>query len=77
MVELRIGVAESPKELTLEMDDDPDGIVNMITEALKGEEPVLWVTDRKGKRAGVPVDRIAYVEVDPESTDRGVGFSIR
>lgn len=76
MVELRIGVVESPKELALEMSDEPDEIVKMITQALQGKEPVLWITDRKGKRAGIPVARIAYVEIDPESGER-VGFSIR
>jgi hypothetical protein len=35
---------------------------------------VLWLTDRKGRRVGVPVVKVAYVEVGAPASDRRVGF---
>ncbi len=35
---------------------------------------VLWLTDRRGRRVGVPSDRVAYVELNTGSEDRRVGF---
>jgi hypothetical protein len=37
---------------------------------------ILWLTDRKGRQVGVPVAKVAYVEVDPPVSDRRVGFGI-
>jgi hypothetical protein len=35
---------------------------------------VLWLTDRKGRRVGVPAARIAYVEFGTPASERVVGF---
>jgi hypothetical protein len=35
---------------------------------------MLWVTDRHGKRIGVPVDKVAYVEVG-SGDNRRIGFA--
>jgi hypothetical protein len=35
---------------------------------------VLWLTDRKGRRVGVPASRIAYVEFGTPASERVVGF---
>ena len=32
--------------------------------ALAERRAILWLTDRKGRRVGVPVAKVAYVEVD-------------
>jgi hypothetical protein len=37
---------------------------------------ILWLTDRKGRQVGVPVGKVAYVEVDPPIAARQVGFGI-
>lgn len=34
----------------------------------------MWVTDTKGRRVGVNIDKIAYVEVDDGAASRTVGF---
>jgi hypothetical protein len=34
----------------------------------------VWVTDTKGRRVGIPVERIAYVEVDEDGANKKVGF---
>jgi hypothetical protein len=43
-------------------------------EAALGSDQVLWLTDRKGRRVGVPASRIAYVELGTPASDRVVGF---
>jgi hypothetical protein len=73
-VDVRIGVTYSPKELEIQLGDDIDG------EALKGEIDraiaeggTLWLTDRKGRRVAIPVERLAYVEISP-TEGRRIGF---
>jgi Protein of unknown function (DUF3107) len=34
----------------------------------------LWLTDSKGRKVGIPTDKLAYVEVAGDSADRKVGF---
>jgi Protein of unknown function (DUF3107) len=74
-VDLRIGVTNVARELSIDLDDgtDPDALRDDIEAALMGDG-VLWVTDRHGKRVGVPVDKVAYVELG-SSDGRRVGFA--
>jgi hypothetical protein len=74
-VEVRIGIVQTMKELEIELDDDVkrDTVIADIEAALT-EESVLWLTDRKGRRVGVPAGKIAYVEVGAPASDRRVGF---
>ena len=73
-MEVRIGVLHSPKELTLELEGSPDDVTKALDDALKKEDSVLWLTDTKGRRVGVPAERVAYVEIETESGPRRVGF---
>ncbi|MEX0666210.1 MAG: DUF3107 domain-containing protein [Acidimicrobiia bacterium] len=73
-MEVRIGVLHSPKELTLEIVGKPDDVSKAFDDALKTEDSVLWLTDAKGRRVGVPADRVAYVEIETESGAKRVGF---
>jgi hypothetical protein len=75
-VDVRIGVIYTGKELEVELPDatDRDEISKLIDAAVSGTNPVLWLTDRKGKTVGVPSDRIAYVELGRAQSDRKVGF---
>lgn len=77
MIEVRIGVADVSKELSLEIDDKPEGVVERVTQAITEGSGILWLTDQKGNRVGVPVPRIAYVEVESETGPRSVGFGTR
>jgi len=36
---------------------------------------VLWLTDRKGRNVGVPAEKIAYVDLGAEASDRRIGFA--
>ena len=74
-MEIRIGIVQSMKELDVELptETDREQIVRDVEAALAGEG-VLWLTDRRGRRVGVPVARIAYVELGPAHSERVVGF---
>jgi hypothetical protein len=73
-MEVRIGVLHSPKELSLELEGSPDDVTKALDEALKKDDSVLWLTDVKGRRVGVPAERVAYVEIETEIGAKRVGF---
>ena len=75
-MDVRIGVVQSPKEIELELPDGTDAaeITAQVEKAVGAESGVLWLTDRRGRRVGVPSSRIAYVELNTGSDDRRVGF---
>ena len=77
-MDVRIGIVQSVKELDVELAEDTDRakVLAEIEEVLSGEGSILWLTDRKGRRVGVPSAKVAYVEVDAPSTERRVGFGI-
>jgi hypothetical protein len=77
-VDVRIGIVQSMKELDVELPEDADRekVLASIETALAGDGTILWLTDRKGRQVGVPVGKVAYVEVDPPVSDRRVGFGI-
>jgi Protein of unknown function (DUF3107) len=74
-VDVRIGIVQTPKELEVELSEDADRekLLQDIEAALAGDA-VLWLTDRRGRRVGVPVAKVAYVEVGAPAPDRRVGF---
>jgi uncharacterized protein (DUF2344 family) len=74
-VDVRIGIVQSMKEIDVELpkDADRDKIQKEI-EASLSKDTVLWLTDRKGRRVGIPASRVAYVEFGTPSSDRVVGF---
>ena len=76
-MDVRIGVTYSAKELDIELADDVDRdkLKDDIEAALSDEEKVLWLTDRRGRQVGVPVQKIAYVEIGAPGADRRIGFA--
>lgn len=74
-MDLRIGVTQAPRELTIEMpDDERDATVQLVEAALAGATDVLWLTDKRGRRVAIPAGKIAYVEVGTNDGDRRIGF---
>ena len=75
-MDIRIGVADHARELTIEMPDDADrdGIKASVDAALAGDAPTLWLTDDKGRDVGVAASRLAWVELGPSSS-YPIGFS--
>ncbi len=78
-MDVRIGVTYSPKELQLELADDTerDKLVADIEKGLGGGGGVLWFTDRRGRKVGVPADKLAYIELGSPEESRRVGFTPR
>jgi hypothetical protein len=76
-VNIRIGVTYSPKELEIELrdEDNAEKLVDEITEAVTKDTGMVWLTDRKGRRVGVPTSKVAWVEVGAPVEGRRVGFS--
>jgi hypothetical protein len=74
-MDIRIGIVQSMKELEVELPEDAnrEKVMKQVEVALGGES-VLWLTDRKGRRVGVPAARIAYVEFGTPASERVVGF---
>ncbi|MGH9012019.1 MAG: DUF3107 domain-containing protein [Acidimicrobiia bacterium] len=73
-MEVRIGVVYSAKELSVEVEGKGDEIVGAVEDALKGGAPVIWLSDKRGRRVGIPTDKVAYIEVAEEDTAKRVGF---
>ena len=73
-MEIRIGVVYTARELNLETDDSVDTVTATIESTISAGDGVLWLTVKKGRRVGVPVDKIAYVEIVTDAGGRKVGF---
>ena len=73
-MEVRIGVVDTARELNVETDDSVDTVTATIESAMSKGDAFLWLTDKKGRRVGVPVDKIAYVEIVTDAGGRKVGF---
>lgn len=76
-MEIRIGVTYSPKEIEIDLEDEVagDALVEQITASVGDEHAMLWLTDKKGRRVGVPTAKLAYVEIGAPRSDRRVGFT--
>jgi len=76
-LDVRIGVTYTPKEIEVELSDDTDRdqLIATIEEAVSAEGNVLWLTDRRGRRVGVPSSKLAYIEIGAGEGDRRVGFA--
>lgn len=72
-VEVKVGITDSPRELTLRIDQSADEVHKSVEAALSGDESLLHLTDEKGVRLLVPVAKVAYIEVGT-SESRRVGF---
>jgi hypothetical protein len=74
-VDVRIGITQAPRELTVEMpDEERDDTVARVEAALAGAVDVLWLIDKRGRKVGVPAAKLAYVEVGTNDGDRRIGF---
>ncbi|HVC24186.1 MAG TPA: DUF3107 domain-containing protein [Acidimicrobiales bacterium] len=75
-MDVRIGIIQTAKELDVELPADigRDELLGGIEAALGNAEGILWLTDKRGRRVGVPSAKIAYIEIGAASDDRRVGF---
>ncbi len=74
-MEVKIGVADSPRELVVSSVDSPEQVEALVTDVLSGKQSLLSLADDKGRRYLVPAAKVAYVEIGP-SDSRRVGFAV-
>lgn len=74
-MDVRIGVSQTAKELEVELPEgiDAEAITADLAEALSSDG-VFWITDHRGRRVGVPADKVAYVEIGSPDDARRIGF---
>lgn len=74
-MDIRIGVTQAAREISLELaDSERDATKAKIEASLSGAADVLWLVDKKGKSVAVPSAKIAYVEIGSTESDRRIGF---
>jgi hypothetical protein len=71
-MEVKIGVQNAPRELTIDTDNDAEQVEKLVAEAVAGGG-VLTLSDAKGRRIVVPAEKIAYVDITTSLTGT-VGF---
>lgn len=76
-MEISIGVTYTAKEISLELAEgsDAESIKNAVEATFSGSQDVLWLEDKKGRHVGIPADKIAYIELGSEDSNRPIGFS--
>lgn len=69
---VRIGL-HGARELEFEV-DDPAALQESARDAIRGDEPMIWVTDKRGHTFGIVTSKLAFLEVEGEASASGVGF---
>lgn len=72
-MEVKIGLAQLPKELIIDACESAEEISAALHHALNSPDGLLTLTDEKGRHIMVVASRIGYVELGQEHT-RPVGF---
>ncbi|HEX5721148.1 MAG TPA: DUF3107 domain-containing protein [Acidimicrobiia bacterium] len=71
---VKIGVADTNRVIELEA-ESAESIKTVLEEAYSTGKSILWFEDTKSRLIGVPLEKVAYVEIDQESDSRQVGFA--
>jgi hypothetical protein len=71
-VEVKIGVQYSARELIVDSALSPAEVEKLVTTALAAGG-LLSLTDERGRKILVPVEKLAYIEIG-EANERRVGF---
>ncbi|MGH3612092.1 MAG: DUF3107 domain-containing protein [Pseudonocardia sp.] len=74
-MEVKIGIAESSRELVVTSDQTPEEVQDLVDSSLTSEDGLLRLVDDKGHRYTVRAAQISYVEIAPADVRR-VGFAI-
>ncbi len=72
-MDIRIGIINSPRELSFESDQSAADIEKVVATALETDAKFIRFVDDKGRVFLVPAQSLAYVEVGSELSRR-VGF---
>lgn len=71
-MDVKIGVQNAARELTVDTDEQPEAVLELLQQTLK-DESVFSLTDTKGRTVAVPADKVAYLYFTADS-GRKVGF---
>jgi Protein of unknown function (DUF3107) len=72
-VEVKIGVQNASRELVLESAESTDAVEKIVAKALSSDTGVLTLSDAKGRKVLVPIEKLAYVEIGSPTAGQ-VGF---
>jgi hypothetical protein len=72
-VDIRIGIANSPREISFESSQTAADVQKVVSDALTADAKFVTLTDAKGNVYVVPTASLAYLEIGSEESRR-VGF---
>lgn len=71
---VKVGVAETNRVIEIET-DDPQAFRTNIEEAFRQNLTVVWFEDTKRRLVGVPLSRLAYIEIEQDGAAHQIGFA--
>ncbi|WP_349901701.1 DUF3107 domain-containing protein [Parafrigoribacterium humi] len=72
-MDIRIGIINSPREISFESAQAASEIEKVVSDALESSAKFFKLTDDKGSVYLVPLESFGYIEIGSEATRR-VGF---
>ena len=72
-VDIRIGIANSPREISFESSQTSSEVERIVSDALDSSAKFVKLVDNKGNVYVVPTESFAYLEIGSEESRR-VGF---
>lgn len=73
-MDIRIGLADAPRELGVELPDDANGDdIKAQIEAGVSAGGMIWLTDAKGREIGFRGDKVTFVDIGTAEGPR-MGF---
>ena len=75
-MDVRIGLVHSLRELEVELPDDTDAeaLQSRVDEALRDEDAILWLVDRKGASFGISASKVTFIQLGTGSDKGRIGF---
>jgi len=75
-VDVRIGLAQSVRELELELPDDTDveALKADVAQVLADDDAVLWLTDKKGTQVAIAGGKVTFISLGRADTKGRIGF---
>ncbi|MHA2788287.1 DUF3107 domain-containing protein [Corynebacterium sp. S7] len=74
IMDIKIGLLQSPRELVISSSDAQEDVVEKITQAIESNQATVTLQDAKERKFVLRTDRISYVEVG-QSAPHAVGFA--
>jgi len=72
-VEVKIGVQHASRELVVDSELSGEDVEAAVAKALSSDDRLLVLTDTKGRKVMVPIDKLGYVEIGSPTVGQ-VGF---